>query len=218
MKKFDPKSMVVGFVIGIIGVAAVFTVNAASTIRSASFATTKVYFYGNEVPLENPLASIVGEGETNARLYMPLRELLEYMNFIVEWDGQNNSVNLTMRGNPGNEGNTSNQSNSNTTNRQPNTGGNQWFIRDYTQTQANERAITVITDSGTWGPEIDWLIPQMSPDAVYEMVSIYLDKQLFPGITPPTAARATGSRIEIALEYMNETNRNAILDRLAAFY
>ena len=209
MRKYDLKSMVIGFAIAAIAAATVFTVNAASTIRSASFTTTKVYFYGNEVPLENPLVSIVAEGETNARLYMPLRDLLEYMNFIVEWNGQDNSVNLTMRGNPGNGGNISNQSN---------TGTNQWFIRDYTQTQANERALTVITNSGTWGPEIDWLIPQMSTDAVYEMVSIYLDKHLFPGITPPTAARTVANKIEIALDYMNETNKNAILDRIAAFY
>ena len=218
MKKFDIKSMLVGFTIAAIGAATVFTVNATTTIRSASFTTTRVYFYDNEVPLENPLVSIVTEGETHARLYMPLRELLEYMNFIVEWDGQNNSVNLTMRGNPGSGGNITNQPGSSFTNRQPNVGGNQWFIREYTQEQANERALSVITSSGTWGPEIDWLIPQMSPSIIYEMVSIYLDRQLFPGITPPTAARTVASRIEIALEYMNETDRNAILDRLAEFY
>ena len=211
MKKFDLKSMAAGFVIAVIGAAAVFTVNATGTIRSASFTTTRVYFYGNQVPLDNPLVSIVAEGEANARLYMPLRELLEYMNFIVEWDGQNNSVNLTMRGNLGIGGNITNQPGSNVANHYP------WFIRDYTQAQANERAMAVITNTGTWGPEVDWLIPQLSPDVVYEIVSIFLDRHLFPGITPPAGARATANRIEIALEHMNEADRKAILDRLAAF-
>ena len=107
MKKFDFKSMVLGFVIAIIGVTAVLTVNAASYIRSASFSQARVYWLGQEVPLENPLVSVLVEGETNAKLYMPLRELLEFMNVFVEWDGENNSVNLTMRGNFGSGGNTS---------------------------------------------------------------------------------------------------------------
>ena len=192
MKKFDFRSMAIGFAIAIFGAAAVFTVNASSQISSASFAATRVFFYGNEVLLKNPLVSIVTEGETDARLYMPLRELLEYMDFIVEWDGQNDSVNLTMRDSQESGG--------------------------YAQTEADERALAIITMSGTWGPEIDLLIPQMSPDAVYEMVSIFLDRQLFPGITPPTAARTTANRIENALEHMNEADRKSILDRLAAFY
>ena len=101
MRKFDFKSMVFGLAIAFIGLSAVYTVNATNSIRSASFSQARVYWLGQEVPLENPLISVVAEGETNARLYMPLRELLEFMNVSVEWDGENNSVNLTMRGNFG---------------------------------------------------------------------------------------------------------------------
>lgn len=108
MQKFSIKSAVIGFIMGTIGVTTVF---AATGISSASLSNTKVYFYGQEVPLENSLVLISKEGEVNARMYMPMRELLEYMNFIVEWDAANNSVNLTMRGNPGIAGNSSNISN-----------------------------------------------------------------------------------------------------------
>ena len=217
MKKIHFKSMALGFAIAIVVFSTILSANAAATIKSAQFAETKVYFYGKEVELKNPLVSIVADGESNARLYMPLRELLEFMNFVVDWDGENNSVNLTMRWSIDNGGNVSDLSHNNNFNGQ-NAASDQWFVKDYTQAEANERALTVINLSGTWGPEIDWLIPQMSPEAVFEMVSIYLDKQLFPGTTTPTQAKTVEERIKIALEHMNEADRKTISDRIMKFY
>lgn len=206
MKKFDMKSAVFGFIIGTIGItAALTTVFATSGIRSANFSNARVYFYGQEVPLENQLVSIVREGESNARLYMPLRELLEYMNFIVEWDSETNSVNLTMRGNPG----THSPSTSTTTGLTSNT---------LPQNDADRRAISIIESSGTWSSEIDRLIPQMTPETVDRLVFTYLEKQLFPGISTSINAGTVAGRIEIALRHMTESGRDTAQRIISSYY
>lgn len=100
MKKFDIKSLVVGLVIGTIGVSTVF---AAEEIKSATISNAKVYFYGKEVKLKKPLIEIVKTGSSESQLYMPMSELLEYMQFKVEWNNKDSSVNLTMNGNNSNK-------------------------------------------------------------------------------------------------------------------
>ncbi|MCY6356340.1 hypothetical protein [Clostridium sp. ZS2-4] len=100
MKKFDFKSIVVGLAIGIIGGSAIFaareknttiisnakvdTAPAAEGIKSATINNGKVYFNGNEIKLKKPLVTIGMEGDSESQLYMPVSELLEYMNFKVE--------------------------------------------------------------------------------------------------------------------------------------
>ena len=183
MKKFDFKSMVLGFVIAIIGATTVLTVNAASSIRSASFSQARVYWLGQEVPLENPLVSVLAEGETNARLYMPLRELLEFMNFIVEWDGQNNRVNLSMRGMTGGTGgSTSIHSNNNQT--QPYAwDGNRVYSGGYSedpatlsQAEADRRAADIMQRTGNWS-FIESYLPYMSNQGITRMVDIFNSKR-----------------------------------------
>ena len=97
MKKLDIKSVLVGFIIATVGVSTVF---ASSGIRSAEFSSVKVYFYGVQVPISGQMVLITKNGESNAQMYMPVREVLEYMNFIVEWDAANNAINLTMKSSP----------------------------------------------------------------------------------------------------------------------
>jgi len=90
--------------------------------------------------------------------------------------------------------------------------------KNYSHQEADFRATTIMKNSGTWGPEIDFLIPQMTPEAVNSVVSIYLERQLFPGITQPDGAKRVLSTIEHALKYMNENDKKAAEDRFSAYY
>lgn len=44
-------------------------------------------------------------------------------------------------------------------------------------------------NTGTRGDTINRLLPYMSPGGVGKVVDIYLERHLFPHITPPEAAR-----------------------------
>lgn len=91
MKKFDVKSIALGFIIGTVGITSVF---ASDGIKSATLSNAKVTLDEVSVPLKNSLIEIVKDDEKGARLYMPVRELLEYLGYIVNWDGTNDTVNL----------------------------------------------------------------------------------------------------------------------------
>ncbi len=55
-----------------------------------------VYFNGKEVQLEKPLAILKKDDSSEEELYMPVDEILEYMNFKVQWNKEDNAVYLTM--------------------------------------------------------------------------------------------------------------------------
>lgn len=206
MKKFDVKSVALGFIIGTIGITTAF---AASGIKSATFNSSKVYFYGKEVPLKNQLVSIVKDGETNAQMYMPMRELLEYMNFIVEWNANDSSINLTMKGNNGSyNGNSSNTYG----------GSYNYDPSKLSQSEADEKGIAIMDNSGTWGQQIEALLPYMTPAGVEKVVTIYLDRHLFAGITTPESAKQVASTIDTALKYMTEDAKKAAKNRISAYY
>ena len=183
MNKFDLKSVILGFVIAFTGLTAVYTVNAANSIRSASFSQARVYWMGQEVPLENPLVSVVAEGETNARLYMPLRELLEFMNFVVEWDGQNNRVNLSMLGMTGNvSGNTSTRSSNSQTHPYAwdgvgvYSGGYSEDPATLSEAETDRRAVDIMQRTGNWR-FIEPYLPYMSNQGIIQMVDIFNSKR-----------------------------------------
>ena len=99
MKRFDLKSLALGLIIGVIAIVGVNTVFAAGKIKSAEYSDVKVNFYGTEVPLKSALVAIQKDGSDDMQLYMPLREVLEYMQFNVDWNAKNRSVNITMKSN-----------------------------------------------------------------------------------------------------------------------
>jgi hypothetical protein len=85
--------------------AAIFT---GERIKSADINNGQIYFDGKEVKLKKPLVTIVKEGNHEPELYIPMEELLEYMQFNFEWNCKDNAVYLTMNGpskTAGNEGN-----------------------------------------------------------------------------------------------------------------
>lgn len=92
MRRFDFKSAAAGFLVGAAVISAAF---AAGGIQSATASQAKVVLDGVQVRLKNPLVSVVMEGEKNASLYMPVRELLEYAGYTVTWNGAEQTVELT---------------------------------------------------------------------------------------------------------------------------
>ena len=181
MRKLDCKSMAIGFAIAAISFSTVFAVSAAGTIRQATYSQAKVYFYGQEVPLDNPLVSIVAEGKTDARLYMPVRELLEYMHFNVQWHEKDNAVYLTMKGNPGSGSHTP-----------PTPGQAQPYAWDGSgtynggydddpatlpQAEADRRAADIMQRTGNWRM-IEPYLPHMTSEGIAKIIDIYNAKRV----------------------------------------
>jgi hypothetical protein len=93
MKKFSFKSFAAGLIVGLAGV---ITVTAAGMITSAQFRETKVTFnHGAITPeLKNPLVGIINDTEADMKLYMPLREVLETLQYTVTWDEETDTVDI----------------------------------------------------------------------------------------------------------------------------
>ncbi|MEA4971906.1 hypothetical protein SDC9_73134 [bioreactor metagenome] len=91
MRKFDFKSAVLGLVIGAVGITTVF---AAEEIKSATYSDAKIILDGVSIPLSNSLVGVVKEDEKDMKLYVPVRELAEYLGYTVNWDKIQNTVNL----------------------------------------------------------------------------------------------------------------------------
>lgn len=99
MKRFDIKSVILGFAIGILGMTGITTAFAAAGMKAAALSNAKVTLDGAVVPLNQSLVAITKDDETDASLYMPARELLEYLGYTVHWDGTKNTVNLVSKSN-----------------------------------------------------------------------------------------------------------------------
>lgn len=65
----------------------VFSSGAAEYIAERFFA--KIYMNGEEISFHQPIVTI------DDRTYVPLRELSEHMDLDVEWNGNDNTINLT---------------------------------------------------------------------------------------------------------------------------
>ena len=87
----------------------------------------------------------------------------------------------------------------------------------YTSEEADQRGLAIIDFSGTWGQEIDLLIPYMTQEGINKIVSIYLERQLFPGITTSGGVGRVAARLEIALKHMSEDTRKFAESRISAY-
>lgn len=128
-------------------------------IKSATVSDAKVYFNGNEVNLKNPLITVVRDESSEDQLYMPMSELLEYMQFKVEWNRNDNAVNLTMNG----------QSSNKIIDITP----------DSSNSQVDKKAIDIIQKTGNW-KYIEQYLPEMSADGIKKVVEIYNSKHMNP--------------------------------------
>lgn len=94
MKKFDVKSLLVGFIIGTLGVTTIF---ASTGIKSAVLSNAKITLDGVYIPLNKPFVAVTKDNEHSASLYMPVRELLEFLGYSVSWDGIKDTVTLVSK-------------------------------------------------------------------------------------------------------------------------
>lgn len=171
MKKFDIKSLLIGLVVGAIVVSAGFATtktksptikvaNAVSTgekVNSVTVSNSKVYFNGNEINLKKPLIEVKKEDNSEPQLYMPIDELLEYMQFKVEWNKKENAVNLTMKNQ------NINKSSENLTNMNMN--------------EVDNKAIDIMQKTGNWG-YVEPYFEHMSKEGIEKVVEIYNSKHI----------------------------------------
>ncbi|WP_026896201.1 stalk domain-containing protein [Clostridiisalibacter paucivorans] len=164
MTKFHIKSLILGLLIGTVGSSIFWGISRTSEvsyaspsekIESAIFNSSKVYFYEEEISLENPLVAIKKNEDSEILLYAPMREMLEYMQFNVKWNNEDNSVHLTMNG----------YTNDNTIS----TTGN--------QNEVDMKALDIVQKTGNW-KYIEEYLPHMSTDAIKKAVEIYNSKHI----------------------------------------
>lgn len=155
MKKIDVKSLVLGLAIGVVSVAGVSAVADNPDIKSVYTSPSKVYYYEQEIPLNDPLITVVREGHINEKTYMPVRELLEYMNFTVEWQEEDASIHLTMNNNMKNTYSQDSQLDSNA--------------------NVDSEVIRIITNTGNWG-YVEPYLKDVSDDTIRQVVDIYNSK------------------------------------------
>ncbi len=91
MKKFDVKSLVAGIIIGTVGVTTVF---AASSIKSVNLSSMKVTLNHVSFPLSKPLLAVTMENEQDESVYAPVNELLTNLGYGVNYDVENNTIDL----------------------------------------------------------------------------------------------------------------------------
>lgn len=125
-------------------------------IQSASYLSAVVYFNGEEVPLKSSLVQISSIDGSDTVLYMPMQELLEYMNFQVEWNTRDNRVNLTMNGYGGQK------------TEEP---------AGLPQNETDQTALDIMQRTGNWG-YIEPYLPYMSKAGIDVVVASYNSKHM----------------------------------------
>ena len=91
MKKFELKSLVTGIIIGTAGITTVF---AASGIQSASVSNMNITLDGVSFPFSKPLISVTMENEEGENVYAPVNELLINLGYGVNYNVENNSIDI----------------------------------------------------------------------------------------------------------------------------
>jgi len=160
MKKLDRRSLFIGFLMSTLMFACLtggFAETKLGSIKSAKYTDSKVYFNGEEIPMEYALVELVKDGSDETKLYMSVREILEYMNFQVHWQAHDGSINLTM-----------NQTDDHKT----------WTKKipsDITKIDADKEAIDLITKTGNWS-YVEAYLDYMTEDGISKVVEIYNSK------------------------------------------
>lgn len=127
-------------------------------ITNAEFNNSKVYFNGEEICLKKPLITITKNDDSESQLYIPADEILEYMNFNVNWNKKDNCLYLTMG-----------QYNGETSELLYDTPGG--------KTDIDNKAIDIIQKTGNW-TYIESYLPYMSEKGIKNVVNIYNSKHM----------------------------------------
>lgn len=91
IKNIKFKSFLMGIIVTCIGIHIGLI---AGQIKLSKFSSVKIMLDNNTIQLKHPLVSIVKSGKKDSRLYIPAQELLEYLGFMVDFNSNDNSINL----------------------------------------------------------------------------------------------------------------------------
>lgn len=92
MKRFNLKSFLWGIIVASI---CITTVLAARQIKLAKFSNAEIILDNSIIQLKNPLV-VIGRGwKKDSQLYIPIEELLGHLGYMVNWNSNDNTVNLT---------------------------------------------------------------------------------------------------------------------------
>lgn len=159
MKKLS--SSFCGFLAGILLCSLVITAYAAKQIKSADYSNAKICFYGQEIPITAQLAVIKDTGaDSTPKLYFPV-ELMEYMQFKIDWNDEKNTVNLTMSANSEDFQHSSNPS----------------TLPE--MSDIDKKALDIMQRTGNWG-YIEAYLPKMTNGGIDAVVSSYNSKHINP--------------------------------------
>lgn len=157
MKRLDLKSMMIGVVIGISCVGGAFAASNVPTIEKATFNNDyKIHFYNQEIKLSAPLLEVQEEGSEYMKLYVPVREVLEYLNLNIDYNKKDMALKLTMNGN------------------------NPMNFGDFGKVVAGSedkdaKAIELIQKTGNWS-YVEPMLSDLSEETIKKLVEIYNSK------------------------------------------
>ncbi len=156
MRKFNVKSFTCGLLIGIIGIA---TVYATGGMESAE---VKVLFNSSIIPLKNSFIAVDGKDE--AKMYMTVKEILEYLGYNVEWNGSKRSIIISTKTTGSIHGSSTaiaplqNITNNSTT-----------------KNETDKQALEIMQKTGNWN-YVEPFFPSMTSQGVEEVVVLYIQK------------------------------------------
>jgi copper amine oxidase-like protein len=185
-KIFNAKSLICGLLIGTIVTIGITNVFASAEIKSAKYEEVKVSFNNSNIPLKNPLVSVVNNGENDTKMYMPAREILEYLGYNVDWNSSERSINISSKIST----KATNSINNNiTATVLPENTANKNIITN----QANKLALEIINNTANWS-YVEPLFPYMTTEGVKDMVDLYNQKS------------GNYKQEEEVLQYINKNN------------
>ena len=100
------KKLLIGFAFGVVASTSISIV-ASEVIQRAEFNNVRVRFNGHQLVLSENILSVQTQGSENIVNYMPVRAVLEGMGYTVNWNGQEQIIEIT--GGSASQGATENQ-------------------------------------------------------------------------------------------------------------
>ncbi len=162
MKKIELKSFIFGLMIGLIGITIVFTAN---KIKLVTYSNPVINLDGVQMPFKRPLLSVVKDGGKNTQIYIPLQEALEYLDYKVEWNSIDDTINIL-----------TSKTEIDTFKPKDNRGIEKNITKDSIKDEIDQRALETMQKTGNW-TYIEPLIPYMSTDGIEQVISLYNEKQ-----------------------------------------
>lgn len=177
MKKMHYRSVLTGFVAGALCMSLTF---AGGTKFTASPSSVKLKMFGEEIPMSSPVLNVVKDNKGKAVRYVPLDELLDYMNLegTLSKDGKTIAIGIDSKwmsngmNNGMNNGSYTYQKNYLSPDE---VAAVSEYFQGLTQEEADAEAIDLIQKTGNWR-YVESYLPLMSHKGIDKVVKIYNSK------------------------------------------